>query len=319
MTLWRFLRVAGVVFVGSMVPASFAAAAPKHYIASSGHVTEVQLRGSNGYQLQVFADYRHVVTVVARRGGLMTEYSVRGTENGKYGVKARLSGLGSVQFRFVPNGRQHRATAPPWCEGPGGWLLEGVVRGRIRFTGEDGYTQVAVKRAKAEVETWPRRRCRVLEPGRGPRKWTASFEAFREVPPNVLFLVKRYAKRFRPSSRRVVFQMYAGFSRGPVHILRTASAAASVSSLVFLDPKSAPENFTVAPPPPFSGTATFQRTPESVFAWEGDLSVQFPGVAPIALAGPAFHASFCALRGCVSQSSSISSDAVITSGAKRAR
>jgi hypothetical protein len=144
-------------------------------------------------------------------------------------------------------------------------------------------------------------RCRYLEGG--SRKWTATFDAFREVAPNVSFTMRRYAKQLRPNSRRVEFRARTGASRGPVGIFRTVSAVADVSSFVLSDPKAAPENFTLAPPPPFSGTATFQRTPESVFAWDGDLSIQFPGAAPLALAGPEFNTSYCALRSCVSQDS----------------
>lgn len=220
----------------------------------------------------------------------------------RLGGDADPPGLGEVRFRFAPNGLERRIPPPSWCEGPKGRLIDGVVRGRIRFSGEGGYTQVAVNRAKATVEAWPRMRCRYLEPGRSPRKWTAAFEAFREAAPNAGFSFELYPRRLRPRSKQVVFEAHTPTARGRVWILRTVTVAADVSSFVLLDPETAPENFTVTPPPPFSGTATFQRTPESVFTWEGDLSVQFPGAEPLSLAGPGFHTTYCALRGCINQS-----------------
>jgi hypothetical protein len=286
-----------------MLVAPVAGADPGHYIEGPGHVTRVQLQGSNGYRVNVSVGDRHGVTVTARKGGLTSEYSARGARAGKYGADARLGGFGRVKFRFVPTGRERPVAPPPWCEGPRGRSIEGVVKGRIRFTGEGGYTKVVVKRAKAEVETWPKMRCRFLE-GEEPDsgKLTATFLASRdEATPSVLFTMGRYAKRLRPASKQVVFQAHTGLSRNSVRIFHSVSVAADASSFVLLDPKSAPENFTIAPPPPFSGTATFQRTPESVFTWEGDLNIQFPGMAPMALTGPDFYANYCALRGCVTQ------------------
>jgi len=260
------------------------------------------LQGSNGYRVNVSASHRHRVTVTVRKGGLTSEYSVRGAMSGKYGANARLPGLGRVRFRFVPSGREGHIPAPPWCEGPAGRVIFGFVQGRIRFTGEGGYTGVSVQRAKAVVETWPKRRCRYLEEGGegGSKAWMATFHAF-DGGSSVHFAFGRYKKNLRPRSKQVVFEVDASFFRRSVVIFHSVFVAADVSSFVLQDPEAAPENFTVTPPPPFSGTATFQRTPESVFSWEGDLSIQFPGTAPIALAGPSFYTNYCALRGCLNQ------------------
>jgi len=280
------------------------AMAANHYLSPAGYMTKVQLRGSNGYRVEVSTGRHHGVGIDVYRGGARTAYSIQGTGNGRYGADARFPGLGRVRFHFVPNGRKHRVPPPRWCEGPDGWLLDGVVRGRIRFTGEDGYTRVAVRRAKATVETWPKMRCRVMKPGKRPRRWTAAFEAFREAP-YARFAVTRFARHFRPPAKRVVFSAEVFLARGRLRIFHSAFAATDASSLVPLDPKTAPENVTFVPPPPFSGAATFQRNPESVFTWEGDLSVEFPGAAPFALTGPAFSTHYCALRGCADQDSSL--------------
>lgn len=80
--------------------------------------------------------------------------------------------------------------------------------------------------------------------------------------------------------------------RVPLTIYRHLTVPARAST--FRDAH--PEHLTVSPPPPFSGTGTLARTPESVFTWGGDLSVQFPGLDPIPLADPGFESEYC-LRG----------------------
>jgi hypothetical protein len=49
---------------------------------------------------------------------------------------------------------------------------------------------------------------------------------------------------------------------------------------------------TVAPPPPFIGTATLEReSRKQRGSWTGDLTAPLPGAATVALAGPAFTAT----------------------------
>jgi hypothetical protein len=45
----------------------------------------------------------------------------------------------------------------------------------------------------------------------------------------------------------------------------------------------------VAPPAPFSGTATFQRNAGRPASWAGSLTVALPGSAEIPLVGTDFH------------------------------
>lgn len=304
MTARRLFRLLGALVVGSMLLAPSAVADNHHYIASPGYLTKVHLKGSGGYDVGIFTGPRHGVIVRVTNDVFRTDYWVRGVENGRYGVDARFPGLGQVHFRFVPNGHERRVPPPPGCEGPGGLLLDGSVRGRIHFRAEDGYTEVAVDRARATVETWPRMRCRDLEfkGTKRSRKLSTVFMAFREPSPFITFSARRYPGRLLPSSRQVVFQADTYSLGGPVRIFRAVAVEADVSSFVVPEPETAPENIVLAPPPPFSGTATFQRTPESVFAWEGDLSIQFPGTAPLTLTGPTFNTVYCALRRCVNQS-----------------
>jgi hypothetical protein len=45
---------------------------------------------------------------------------------------------------------------------------------------------------------------------------------------------------------------------------------------------------TLAPPAPFTGTATFQRTRGAKGSWMGTLAGDFPGRGEVTLAGPEF-------------------------------
>ncbi|HET7508324.1 MAG TPA: hypothetical protein VFJ53_08205, partial [Solirubrobacterales bacterium] len=84
-------------------------------------------------------------------------------------------------------------------------------------------------------------------------------------------------------------------------ISREVKVGATESTFVFPGGPKLPEEVTVEPPKPFAGSAAFTRTPESTFSWSGDLSVEFPGMNPVRLAGPGFGAGVCAVDGCVSQ------------------
>lgn len=134
--------------------------------------------------------------------------------------------------------------------------------------------------------------------------WTAVLCALVVVTssrrPFVEFLARRYAAGIRPAARGISFEASL-FEPGRVSVNLAVWAAADTSTFRQPEPATAPENLTLTPPPPFAGSGSLRRTDESTFAWEGDLGVAFPGVRPVALAGPAFSTHFCALRGCVDQ------------------
>jgi hypothetical protein len=295
----RVLALAALLAGVLLLPAT-AAADSNHYTLDPGYVTHVVLRGTGGYRVNLYAGYRGGVEIKVRKAGVVTEYEARGETHGKYGVTAEFPGFGRVGFRFKANGHRHRVSPAPWCEGADGRLLEGRVIGRIRFDGEENYTSVSVERAKAEVETWPRLRCRYLEPDarRRRQQWTATFGAFAEPLPSIEFTAKRYSRRLRPTSKQVVFTVYSGSRKHGIFILRSARVVADNSTFAVPDPKKSPENVILRPPPPFSGTGIFQRTPESTYSWEGDLSIQFPGIDPLPLTGERFAIDYCAQLGC---------------------
>jgi hypothetical protein len=77
--------------------------------------------------------------------------------------------------------------------------------------------------------------------------------------------------------------------RGRMSVARIAGVRAPASAFAF---DQAAGTATVAPPAPFSGSASLQRNADGSKAWAGPLSVDVLGADPVTLAGPRFKAGF---------------------------
>jgi len=209
-----------------------------------------------------------------------------------------------ISVRFVANGQTRQLPAWQDCGGEGRTVHYGTVRGRIRLHGEAGYTEVEASRAKAKLFTWPSQHCRF--PNDEPQRWTALFQAFHEAgggleDPTLELNVIRYAHWARPPAREIVFKGLEYFFRDRMFVLREVSVTTDASTFITPEARTVPEHLVFAPPPPFQGTATLERTPESTFAWTGSLSVSLPGAGRRRLAGPEFESRYCALGACFDQ------------------
>lgn len=301
MRLRVVMALALVLAVLSCFPAS-AGAGTRHYVLPAGQFTTMELEGSNGYRIRIFVGSRGYVALEAIKQGVHTEYESRGAHVSADRVEAKLPGLGSISLRFHQHGRARRSSPIGGCDGPRPTVRRGVVRGVIEFVGERDYTQVEADEADAEVDEWARQRCRYGSPPRGRhhrRKWTNALRVWGNGSG-----VNFFATKYRPGAiegGRVVFTATASTVRKSLRIFRRATVLAPASTFQIPEPDTYPEHVILSPPAPFTGTGTFARTPESVFVWEGDLAIQFPGIDPIPLTGPGFEPHYCALRGCVDQ------------------
>lgn len=283
------------------VPA--AGAAPRDgYFLRPGHETVIHLQASNGYQLTIYR-WPRFLAIEVHGPGVETWYSVRARKLGKNVAQASLPGFGAVAVRFAPSGPTRRLHPYRGCEGPGAEVQKGMVRGRIEFVGEGRYTEAKVDHASAEMISWTRQRCRYLR--RHPRRHrriSASFLAEPYDGGGATFEARRFVAGVRPAGRQILFESFSGARVGRVNVSRSVFAVASASSFLFPDGMKNPEHVIFAPPSPFSGTGTLQRTAESTYTWEGSLSVKFPGIGPaVPLTGTQFNLAFCALRGCIYQ------------------
>lgn len=289
-----------------LCPIAAAAHGPSHYyLLRPYRAIRFQVQGSHGYAIGVAQGARRHFAVTVRGGPTTTEYERRAPlPEPRDGVRGDLGQLGSFDVHFIPKGRPHQLPPYSWCTGAGPTVQPGVVRGKIRFRGERGYTQAGVHRATAELETVPGQRCHYGEPGRSkhPVRYTATLEAAHETGgPGIHFEALRFAPGSRPPERRTFYEASAYESRGPIDIVRRIRVASDTSTFRLPNFATAPETAVIQPPTPFTGSATFTRTPESTFSWTGDLAITFPGTDPLPLAGPNFRLSYCALHSCIDQ------------------
>lgn len=267
---------------------------------------DIELEGSNGYSIHISVNQRRHLLLQVTKEGYAAEYMTRDVLAETDRVKAKLLGLGTISVRFHPRGPVRHPSVFGCGSKKPPTVQPGVVRGTIRFVGEREYTKVEVHEAEAATEK-PTSRCRYgakFESNSREREWVSKFSA-EDI--GALFLARKY----RPGTidgGQVLYWAETGIryetasGRVPLVVYRHVRVPAPAST--FSDAR--PGHLTVSPPPPLSGTGTFARTPESVFTWEGDLSVQFPGLDPIPLAGPSFGSEYCLRKsGCVRQSADL--------------
>lgn len=266
--------------------------------------TRFELQGSNGYSILIASGSRQHVMVKTTSEGeeFVTEYVTRDLLAAPDRARAKLPGLIAISVRFHPRGPL-RHPSPPGCKGRRPAVQHGVVRGTIRFTGEGGYTRVEAHEANAEIEEATSWRCSAaaaqpVPPPPNHETWTSKFSARGEG-------ASLLARKYPPGAiegGEILYSADAGeiVSLQPkLFIYRHATIAAPASTFV----DAHPERLAISPPAPFAGTGRLSRTPESVFTWAGDLTIQFPGIDPVPLAGPGFGSDYCIREvGCIQQS-----------------
>jgi hypothetical protein len=312
---WRIgrgRRPVGVVLALALVavallPAAAMAASPRHYVLPANRAIRFLLHGSNGYVISFAEGSARHFAVDVRGGPANTEYEARAARGrSRNEVRGTIGRLVKVDVHFVPHGHPHRLPRYSFCVGPGPTIQPGTVRGTIRFRGERAYTGVVAHSAAAELETLPSQRCHYRGPGHSedPPRYTATLDADHETGgTGVHFEALRFAPGSRPPGRRAFYGASVYEQLGRIHIVREVRLTTDTSTFLLPNFARAPENAVIEPPAPFTGSATFARTPESTFSWTGDLAVAFPGIDPVPLAGAAFNLDYCAQRDCIEQGS----------------
>lgn len=308
----RILGWATAVAVALLALPAVASAAPQAYVSHGGSVVYARVHGSNGYRLNFSENEKRYFDVHVVGHGTTTRYDLHGGPVAGGRVSANLGRRGSFDLRFVPAGKSQAVPIVNWCSGPKGRWQRGYLVGRLRFRGERGYTDVHLHKLPAARETWSSLHCHYLSSAafRGERKERRARLNVRPAKSAEhssvyeYFGATLYHRHTRPRGRRVLFHASRLEEAGRISIEREATAQAPESTFRFLGGAKLPEEVEVRPPAPFSGSASFTRTAESTFEWVGDLSVDFPGVDPVRLAGSSFAAALCELEGCVKEEES---------------
>jgi len=303
MSARRGSRIWPAALVTALALAFPAGAAATHtYVTHGGSYVTGIAPGTNGFKLQFWQNGRRKFRLGVDGHHSKTAYLADGGSVPGGGVAARLGRRGSFDLRFVPVGRPERIKPPRRCEGPSYLWQPGYMVGHFVFRGERGYTGARGYRVPAGRESWKPLRCHYATgpDHHGDEEARARVGAWSYQRKALHFGAALFHRDARPRGRRVEFRAQVSDRAGRVRVYREVAVAGPEADIVFpAGPLS--EAATVSPPAPFSGTATFTRTPESTFVWTGDLAAEFPGIDPVRLAGPRFGARLCTLEGCISR------------------
>jgi hypothetical protein len=254
---------------------------------------ELSIAGSNGYRISVEGRERTVsLSAVRVRTGssVWTVYAVDGKVS-QSGLRARFGKFGRVAVKFKPSGKVKRERPPRGCTGKAAITRLGEFVGTIRFVGERRYTRVLGRRARGSVTTSPAWHCkkRPARDGTTPAGGRAPLPELNAWAGSLSFNAARF--KIFGGLEGNLFLASVRDRLGGIRIDRLASAVGDPDSFVADE---ALTSATVSPPIPFHGTATFQRNPDGTTSLLGSLSVSFPGVDDVVLAGSGFSSKLTA-------------------------
>lgn len=289
-----------VCALAAMALPAGAAAKPGYYVIQPAIFNTIDLRGSHGYGIHVFGVSRNQVWIVVSRGAASAAYLGRGTVS-EDEIEGRFGNLGRISVRLDPDSRTEVEENGPGCNGRSSVTRRGRFTGLIRFRGENGYTDVHAESAsgfahrsyrtvcKRSAGSWGQARRQPptvslsAVSSRYPRApW---FSVFKEKPP------KR--SRFTSSLSEANYTVRSIERRPNLGIYRSVSATSSPETFAVTPLGTGPVSATVAPPPPFSGTATYEKSRDGSGTWSGDLAVELPGRGKLPLTDPTYHAKLC--------------------------
>ena len=278
---------------------------------------EFTLPATNGYTVTVSASDGQGrsgdVELTATRGAESASYSVTGTVTAA-GFSASFGRLGRLAVRFRPSGRVRHRRLSHRCFPERPPLVSsrlGDFRGTIRFDGEHDYTELLAHRASgglgdpdSNTAKLPGCEYRASKAQRVREERAVTLQASNPDPPVSLLVSKSFgqfaelpAPSGTPPGERDLFLALCleapNGLKGPrkILILRTAAALAPTADFSFAPDLS---QATLTPPPPFSGSASFQRAATGP-TWSGDLGVSLPGLGTVSLSAPGTKAQLVRL------------------------
>jgi hypothetical protein len=276
----------------------------------------VLVRGSHGYGVQVDGTVkrgRSTVTITAGRPFESAAYSTAGTVTSDR-LAANFGRLGVVDLRFS-DARDHQIRVPRGCRSAGtlkvATVRTGTFTGTSRFRGEQDFTAVSTPRARGAVgdpvallisslpSSDQNAHVICLHSSGGPAGDDEPTDAalLHVTGPHGHLSLEAISQIADSSSTSPAAPEDQGVAeilafdseqRGRVAIARTVIMPAPAADFVIAGNLGAA---TLAPPPPFTGRGEFRRDPDGTTSWSGSLTVPFPGLADVPLAGPGFTAS----------------------------
>jgi hypothetical protein len=298
--LSAFLSLVAAVLLFVAVPAE---AKPGYIVTPPQHTAELQMKGTNGFSIQIKLWNGRVLEVSAYKNPDVVIYLTRGVHAQGNRIEATLPRVGRIRVDFQAAGRAHREPGffPP-CKGGETVKQPGYFHGTIRLRGERGYTTARATRVHGQIVNTAKEVCKrsIFNHGSNPKTEYGArlFAASTSKERSVTFSATTLETSNFPSPASVFFTGIVRERRQGMAIFRQAIARGGPNALAPADESEFPPSATATPAAPFQGSATFERNTEGTNAWRGDLSVDLPGLGRVALAGPGFAARFCQAEGC---------------------
>jgi hypothetical protein len=308
------LRIASIAALALIAaPAASAqsstAAKPATEIFPAGRTAVLNAQGTGGWRLQVVATLptgkkSNQPIGFYTRGPHREQVAYTGTEGRETAgglIVGAAPGLGRIAVRFEQTSEQPVTFGSEGCKTEGrSAVLKGIFRGSIQFHGEGGYTTVQRSSAAGTIEVHPRIVC--PRPKRPPHQPTTQDAGIGYLLAGHKYgggslTFTAFTATLLPGEGPVAgfFATYT-HRRGKLLVVATSRAVGEDGKAGFslTAPSGTPTEATVAPPAPFSGTATFKLESTTTASWTGDLSVEVPTLGTVNLAEPGFWAGACA-------------------------
>ena len=244
-----------------------------------------RLEGSHGYSIIGLAsseriDGRGRLNLIVYRKGASVTYAAPATVTPTR-LEADLGALGRISADIVPGGE--KKTLHPHCGNAVHGVEPRVYRGTFEFHGELGYTDAVAADVPEAVGFLANLICPEVanEEARGVG-----------LPGARLRVVARHGDRRQSlqlnkngPGKATVFSATLAERHDGIRIERSVFGRQAAGAF---DYNPLLRTAIVAPPAPFSGSATFDRHVAPANRWTGDLSVDFPGEPNVPLTGSGF-------------------------------
>lgn len=318
------LLAAAAVAVLLLPAAAFAADKPASRQFGPAILQQLELRGTDGFEVQVDVENRRKLIVSAGGGPGSAIEGVTYTlptrqARGFDGIRARVGKLGHIDVRFVP-GRAKEHQRIPGCRGGKTVVEKGHFAGLIDFRGEHGYTRVRAHRAAGSITRVPVVTCDASrkkpkhKKGRSSEKKGKSFEEeLAELEEKGEFSFEVLALTATAPRNHVFFAATRSSAGAPGEKISSSDFLVSgvrhrgkiKEESIYMDlldkgayfrplePLVPESEALIKPPTPFSGSAVFRRYAARSKVWTGDLRIDLPGFGVVRLAGPGTQAAMC--------------------------
>jgi len=294
------LLVVAAVLVALALPASVDA--KSGYVVHRGDIELIlPVERRAGMVISVSANGRQRVQFTVEGPSSAIEYSTKGRVSSRR-IEADFGTLGRIDVRLQLARSGPGVFRRPHCNGHDPVEGEGVYRGMIELSGQDGVPEVSAKQGHFYFERRFRRACKrhreKSKPSLFPRLKRKTEEGILAVRG------KGEGRTVRLEARILAFRRNPTRSGGgvrvevyerheAVRITRWTGGPFGRDAFIMSRRGKEPETVEVELPEPFVGRALYSGGPSSPSSWTGDLSVDLPGVDDVLLTGAGFSAVLC--------------------------